>query len=82
MKEDQYWLLCIAVTGILRPDIELQTILRYRVVVLGCKVLPHTQTGWLCQVGEGGHWRLDSRAVTKESLEVSSMSCVPYVRRL
>jgi hypothetical protein len=63
MKEHQYRLLRLGVTGTLRPDIELQTVLRRRVAVLSGEVLPYAQPRRLGEVGEGAHWWLVRRAI-------------------
>jgi hypothetical protein len=58
MQENKHWLLRIYTFWILRPDIKLQAILRDRVVVLCCKVLPNTRTGRLIEVGKAADWWL------------------------
>jgi hypothetical protein len=45
------------------PDIELQAILRGRVVVESRKVLPDAQPRRLGEIGKGAHGRLDCQAV-------------------
>ena len=44
MEKKQNWLVRLLVAWVLRPDIELQAVLRHGVVVLSRKVLPHAQT--------------------------------------
>jgi hypothetical protein len=63
MQKNKHRLLRIYITWILRPDIELQAILRDRVVVLCCKVLPYMQAGRLSEVGKATDWWLVRRTV-------------------
>ena len=42
MQKDKHWFLRLGVTQVPRPDVELQAVLRRRIVVLGCEILPYT----------------------------------------
>jgi hypothetical protein len=62
------------------PDIELQAVFRYGVVVLRCEVFPYSQARRLGEVWEGGHGWLVGRAVTVESLGVFSKALQIHIR--
>lgn len=63
MKEHQYRLFRLGVTGALCPDVELQTVLRRRIAVLSGEVLPYAQPRRLSEVGKGAHWWFVRRTV-------------------
>ena len=63
VKKYQDWLLCLGVAGIFCPNIELQAVLRYRVVVLSCEIFPHAEARRLSEVGKCADWRLVRRTV-------------------